>query len=70
MKENAKINYLLKMDEIIAEKKKKGLVGINFCILPENRDAAENYQSMARAFCMVEDLRAKHFLKATSSNSL
>lgn len=70
MKENAKIDYLLKMDKIIAEKKKNGLVGINFCILPENREAAEDYQGMARAFCMVEDLRAKSFLKATSSNSL
>ena len=64
------MDYIKKMDEIISKKKEDGVVGMNFCILPENESSAKDYQSMARAFCMVEELRAKKILKATSSNIL
>ena len=36
MRKDKKMDYIKKMDEIISEKKKKGLVGIRFCILPES----------------------------------
>lgn len=65
-----KVDYLKKMDEIISEKQKRGLVGMNFCVLPEGSESGDDYQGMARAFCMVEELRNQKFLKATSSNAL
>lgn len=65
-----KIDYIAKMNEIIASKKKNGLVGIKFCILPETKEAARDYQAMARAFCKAEELKARGVLKSTTSPAL
>lgn len=65
-----KINYVDRMNKIIASKRQKGLVGIKFCILPEGKAGQDNAQAIARAFCKAEELRARGILKATTSSSL
>ena len=65
------VNYLEKMDKIIAEKKaKQGLVGIKFCILPSNPKDEDDHQDMAQAFCMAEEMMSKGIFAATTSSSL
>lgn len=64
------MDYIAKMNEILAEKKKNGLVGIKFCVLPDDGNSAKDYQKMAEAFCKIEDLRKKNILKATASSAL
>ena len=65
------VNYLEKMDKIIAEKKEKqGLVGIKFCILPSNLKDEDDHQDMARAFCMAEEMMSQGVFAVTTSSSL
>ena len=64
------IDYIDRMNKIIADKRKNGLVGIKFCILPEDGGNATDVQSIARTFCKVEDLRKRGILKSTTPNAL
>lgn len=64
------MNYISEMNKILKEKKKQGLVGIKFCILPKSKKAATDHEAMARAFCKLDDLRKRGVLKATTSQFL
>ena len=60
------MTYLERMNQIIAAKKKEGLVGIKFCVLPESEKAAKDYELMAKAFCAIDDLRKDGTLDRTT----
>jgi len=51
------MSYMKEMNGILAEKKKKGLAGIKFCVLPDSNKTAKDYELMAKAFCVLEKMK-------------
>ena len=52
------------------KRKKKGMVGIKFCILPESVKASKNYELMAKAFCLLDEMDRDETLMRTTQEVL
>jgi hypothetical protein len=66
----SKKTYIQQMDDIIANKKTNGMVGIKFFFQADTDEAASDYEAMAKAFCKIEEHRAKGTFKSTTSVSV